>query len=105
MTNAKGELLEMLKNDASKIKCATINYEFGWKKHKDKEFKLPIYHTDLELASFIENLDFKYDSGFGGQELFGIVWLKDGTWLSRKEYDGSEWWEYDVFPEIPKELL
>ena len=33
-----------------------------------------------------------YNSGFGGQELFGNVWFDDGTWLSREEYDGSEWY-------------
>lgn len=105
MRNAKEELLEVLKNDASKIKCANITHGQGWGDSDEQDFRLPIRHTDLELAAFIESLDFKYDAGYGGQELFGIVWLKDGTWLSRGEYDGSEWWEHNVLPEIPKELV
>jgi hypothetical protein len=105
MRNAKEELLEILSNDTDKIKCANITHGQGWGNSEEDEFKLPVQHTDFELTSFIESLDFKYDAGVGGQELFGIVWLKDGTWLSRGEYDGSEWWEHNVLPEIPKELL
>ena len=48
-----------------------------------------------------ESLDIEdrdYDSGFGGQELFGTITFKDGTWLERGEYDGSEWWEYKTTP-------
>lgn len=40
----------------------------------------------------------QYDDGYGGQELFGDVVFKDGTWLSRGEYDGSEWWHYNIKP-------
>ena len=40
----------------------------------------------------IHLLDFEYDSGFGTQHLFGVVWLSDGTWFERLEYDGSECW-------------
>jgi hypothetical protein len=34
-----------------------------------------------------------------------LVWLDDGTWLSRGEYDGSEWWEHNQLPTIPYECL
>lgn len=40
--------------------------------------------TDLESIC--------YNNGYGSQELFGIIVFKDGTWLERCEYDGSEWW-------------
>jgi hypothetical protein len=49
-------------------------------------------------------LDFEYDHGFGGQELFGVIWYTNGNWSNRSEYDGSEWWTYNRCPEIPKEL-
>ena len=42
-----------------------------------------------------------YDSCLGSQQLWGTVWLTDGTWLSRGEYDGSEWWRRNVYPPIP----
>jgi len=51
----------------------------------------------LTLAD-IANLDFEYDDGYGSQELFGVVVFKDGTWLDREEYDGSEWWDYRKCP-------
>jgi hypothetical protein len=105
MRNAKQELLEILSNDTNKIKCANITHNQSWEDSEEDEFKLPVQHTDFELTVFIESLNFKYDAGFGGQELFGIVWLKDGTWLSRGEYDGTEWWIHNVLPEIPKKLL
>lgn len=40
----------------------------------------------------VENLE--YDAGFGTQELYGYVWFKDGSWLERHEYDGSEEWVF-----------
>jgi len=54
-----------------------------------------------KLEDIIERLDFKYDDGYGGQELFGTIWYADGTWSDRREYDGSEWWEHHVCPSIP----
>ena len=52
----------------------------------------------------LQRLDIEYNSGFGGQELFGIIKFKDGTWATRGEYDGSEWWEYNK-PPIYEEFL
>ena len=49
-------------------------------------------------------LDVEYNTGYGGQELFGNIWYEDGTWSERGEYDGSEWWEHKVCPAIPKGL-
>jgi hypothetical protein len=51
-----------------------------------------------------EQLDFEYNDGYGSQKLFGIIWFTDGTWSTRGEYDGSEWWEYHVVPDIPTDL-
>lgn len=41
----------------------------------------------------IPDLDVEYDSGYGSQNLFGLVLFKDNTWLERFEYDGSEAWD------------
>jgi hypothetical protein len=105
MRNAKKELLEILANNFTIIKCANLYYEVGYEDDEEQKIKLPVNYTDLQLDAFLEFLDFEYDAGYGGQRLFGIVWLKDGTWLSRGEYDGSEWWEHNVLPEIPEELM
>ena len=85
--NAKEELLEILSENnktVSNIVCIRVVYE--------KTFNNCIKVNDLE------SLDFEYDDGYGGQELFGYVLLDDMDWLERHEYDGSEWWEYKKYP-------
>lgn len=57
-----------------------------------------------EWLKFLTILNFNYDSGYGSQELFGVVWLIDGAWLERYEYDGAEWWVLKKLPTIPAEL-
>ena len=45
-------------------------------------------------------LNIEYDNGYGGQEIDGTILFNDNTWLSRGEYDGSEWWQYNKCPTI-----
>lgn len=101
--NAKIELLEQIKKANSSIKCAEIKKEYIFDKFHT--FFLKEKYTQEEMRKFYEDLDFEYDGGYGLQELHGIVWLSDGTWLERREYDGSEWWEHKVCPKIPNNLL
>jgi hypothetical protein len=113
MTNAKEELLlhlrriENSKGRPIPIKCATIS-RGCWYDNDDVErstFNLKEGHTQKEYEEFLKKLDFEYDNGYGGQELFGKVWLtEEGTWYERGEYDGSEWWEYQECPPIPDNL-
>lgn len=61
------------------------------------DFRIPI-------DAFLKAADTEYLNGFGAQEVAMdlIVVLRDGSWLERKEYDGSEWWEFKsehVMPE------
>lgn len=99
--NAKTELLEKLGN--KQIKCASITHECY--RTTKKEFNLKVGFNEAEFNEFLNKLDFGYDNGYGTQELHGLVWLQDGTWLSRHEYDGSERWVHNQLPEIPSELL
>ena len=99
MTNAMSELEDKVIRVPSRIKCANVWYE-----PDDKKIQLRVGHTVGEYKKFFADLDFPYDSGYGGQVLYGTVWFEDGTWLSRGEYDGSEWWDYNIYPDIPKEL-
>lgn len=56
-------------------------------------------HTESDELRFLKILaSIDYDNGYGGQELFGTIVFKDGTWLERGEYDGSEWWEHRKQP-------
>jgi len=89
--------------------CAYIR--FGEELDNDNELnKMDIHtlttgNTKEDLDNFLNGIDKDYDSGYGGQELFGTIWYKDGTWSTRGEYDGSEWWENHSCPKIPKELV
>lgn len=103
MTNAKEELLGLLKGKA-KVKCATITHGDEWDDDK-KDILLKVGYSENEWTEFLKSLNFSYDSGYGGQNLFGTVWLEDGTWCTRGEYDGSEWWEHKQLPKIPSNLL
>ena len=100
MINAREELLEILekkKINEKKIKCAYIIC--------GKEIILKIDYTEEEYENFLNELDFKYYAGYGGQELYGHVWFDDNSWLERWEYDGSEGWKYKKSPPINEKCL
>ena len=89
MINAQQELLQVLNS----IK----------KNQSDISWRL-VYTADYsevsEAFTSIDQLDFSYDSGYGTQKLFGVVYFNDNTWLERGEYDGSEWWEHITTPTL-----
>ncbi len=47
----------------------------------------------------------EYDDGYGAQKVATdlIILFSDGQNMTRREYDGSEWWEYSKPFKIPKE--
>ena len=105
MTNAKDELLQILDGNAEKIKCAKITYLPNFDKD-EVEITLPLPYSMHQLRTFLEALDFEYDSGYGSQHIGGVIWLNEtNEWLERREYDGSEWWEHMYCPDIPDELF
>lgn len=104
-TNAKTEFLEHVKSSGKVVKAAFVTHEHWMSDKADEKLFLKVGYTDEEYEAFLESLSFSYDSDYGGQELYGTIWYVGGTWSSRGEYDGSEWWEYNSCPKIPKELL
>ena len=108
--NIQKELLEILFTEGLMIKCAILNTMICGDYDDDKPcseetFSLRKNHTSEEYIEFMDSLDIEYDKYGGGQELYGTVWLSNGTWLTRGEYDGNEWWERHVLPEIPIDLI
>ena len=101
--NAKTEFLGVVRALPS-VKCASITYD-NRKTKENKDILLKVGYTKEDWESFLDSLNFNYDSGYGTQHLFGIVWLYDGTWLERSEYDGAEGWDYKRCPLIPVELI
>ena len=105
MINAKEELLNFVsksdggKNKVVKIKCVEINFP-----SRELNIFLKVGYSISEFENFMSKLDIMYDNGYGGQELYGTVWLDNNTWLTRGEYDGSEWWKHHKLPQIPRYL-
>jgi hypothetical protein len=110
MINASKELKERFfkiygHSYDNEILAAEIRYDEDV--FKTKHVDLPVVsepHSLEQVHYFFDSLDFSYNAGYGTQHLHGTVWLKDGTWLEREEYDGSEWWVYKKAPQIPERL-
>ena len=95
--NAKEEFLKHIGN--KQVLCVQISdYD------DTRSINLKVGYSAFDFDKFLDQLDYEYDNGFGGQELYGVIWYKDGTWSERGEYDGSEWWEYKSCPVIPDYL-
>jgi len=65
----------------------------------------------ISVDRFKELADQEYDAGYGCQEVACdlVMLLRDGSWFSRGEYDGSEWWAHHaraaIIPEISDECI
>jgi hypothetical protein len=103
-TNAKQEFLNHINHISGVVLCAEIQKGDDYGDDEEiieRTFILTTGYTEEDWKEFLSKLNFMYDSGYGGQELFGTIWYKDGTWSDRGEYDGSEWWQYNKCPDIP----
>jgi hypothetical protein len=100
--NAKEEFIKHI--GGNKVLCVQIQNGEDYTDEEPTTFNLTTGWTEEEWCKFLSSLDFEYDSGYGGQNLFGTIWYSDGTWSDRGEYDGSEWWEHHECPNIPVEL-
>lgn len=100
--------LQELSRHIDSIKCANIVFSPYYQEDETgpegKSINLKVGYSSEEFEEFKKALNFSYDAGYGTQELYGRIWLNDGTWLDRGEYDGSEWWAHSCVPEIPEEL-
>ena len=98
MQNARQELIKAL-TAADKLRTTDIiafNIEI-------RDWRDKVTHSckgTLLTADDLDAIDVLYDSGYGSQQLFGLVLFSDNTWLSREEYDGSEWWIHNVPPTV-----
>lgn len=105
MINAKEEFLEDTKG--KKVICArleTHEYDYELEHRKVIQYKLKEGYNQEALEAFLKSIDFNYDNGYGGQELFGVILCEDGVWFDRGEYDGSEWWQEHKCP-TPEQVL
>lgn len=94
MINAQQELANHIKGKEVELVRIAISKGYG-------EEPTRIEGT---LEQVLPLLNFSYDDGYGGQELFGYIWYADGTWSERGEYDGSEWWRHMKRPDKDIEI-
>ena len=63
------------------------------------------YLFKIPQEEFWKLADKEYDNGYGHAEVAEDLFIVgDNWWLTRREYDGSEWWEYNVLPIEPNHL-
>lgn len=97
--NAKQELLDIIKSRNLTILKIDITFD-----NIDYDLVSNEYNSISKHITSLDDLNFEYDSGYGIQELFGVVYCKDinnnPVWLTRGEYDGSEWWNVNTIPEF-----
>lgn len=103
MANCKDDFIK--ETNGKNVLCAEITNGCGyWDNERKKKAILPIGYSDAAMQNFLQAINYQYDSGYGGQEVYGTIWYADGTWSERGEYDGSEWWEHKSCPQIPDDL-
>lgn len=100
MRNLKQELLENIEAcglNILYISLVHVDIDKSWKRQSNVIMEGP-YNGDLSP------LDFEYDEGYGFQEIFGTVYCEDinhrPVWLTREEYDGSEWFSVNTVPDF-----
>lgn len=110
MTNSRREFMDALQIESVgcpskcyEVLCSWIAFEKNYGPDKDNMIYLKKGHTPREYEEFLSIIDRDYDSGYGTQLLFGCIWLTNGEWIIRHEYDGSEGWEHVCKPSIPSE--
>tara|TARA_R110002020_G_scaffold36503_4_gene109772 strand:+ start:615 stop:1037 length:423 start_codon:yes stop_codon:yes gene_type:complete len=105
MVNALKELENCVLFPYRDIKCATIDIILRANMAKRYEdvcisADLPVGYTEEDMDNFMKKLDIEYNRNSPHQELFGVIWLKDGTWLSRYGSTGCLW-DLQECPDIP----
>ena len=98
--NIKSIALKLRKGFGDTVLCMVIK---DFQDHVEDRDGIVLSGPAKTLA---REFNVEYNDGYGSQELFGTIWMTDGTWYTRGEYDGSEWWEHHACPdwEISKAL-
>lgn len=60
----------------------------------------------VDIETFLKLADTEYDDGYGQQEVApDLLIVGDDWYIDRREYDGSEWFEFHKKIEEPTEIL
>jgi hypothetical protein len=72
---------------------------FFEKDEGDKIFEEKDYESFIKYMKSVN-----YDAGYGTQNFFGFILLKDNTWFVRYSYDGKECWVHKKTPTLSKSI-
>ena len=102
--NAKEEFLKTI--EGLTVIAADIQYcsDGGYFGSPCTDIYLKANHTFKDVQTFLSQLDFEYNNGYGTQHRFGTIWFLEDCWAERDEYDGSEGWAIFSRPELPDHL-
>ena len=99
--NIANELLDAVKDNTASV----IALDVAYVDKRGNTIWRQIWRQDKSSVGFEEfvqtRLNLFYNNGYGTQHIFGEVWLSDGSWFERDEYDGSEWWAHRTRPPLP----
>jgi hypothetical protein len=60
----------------------------------------------IDWHDFILLANFEYNSGYGGAEIpSDLIVVGKDFYMTRGEYDGSEWWDYHTQPVKPENSI
>jgi hypothetical protein len=106
MENARKELIDFLSSIGKNFSDIAYGRITLYSEEGGPLFDIKIEESpsEEEWEKILKKMDIEYDSGYGVQYLLGTIVFKDGSWLKRVEYDGSEWWEYYHTPSKEKVL-
>ena len=86
--NLLKETLEVLEE------CNKTEQDILWVSSNDNGY--------FSFEEFKQLANIEYDNGYGGAEVdYSLVIVGEDFWLSRGEYDGSEWWDFNIKPTKP----
>ena len=100
--NLKNEILQDIeKNDKTLDDVLAIKISIGDMDIKeDGTYLNESYENSKMKEQDLDVLDFEYNNGYGTQHIFGVILFRDGSWLERFEYDGSEDFVFKKSPSI-----
>lgn len=99
MRNLLQETIEVLNEHNKTLDDVVCICDIGERWDREKREYID-FSGRISVEDFKKIADRKYDSGFGCAEVNeNLLVIGDDFWLERREYDGSEWWEYQVFPD------